>query len=249
MDSIVEILTSLLTGGVLVLFIESQYLTSAVHSRYDFIMVPFMKSLTAYLRFLSFFKGSYRFNKEEFFQLKGDIDYLARIGGQTIVAGRNIPTTHFSSEEFCSICKRISNIWYIIDCNRHAFYSRVKYEDPMFSKECLAYLLDVSSKYNGHVLTDKSLEDVSGSFYTEFCAPVEDVPAEYEAWQEVDKEFRIISYVSIGITLFSLLLFVVWGDCINRVVYGGMCFLSLSLFAFQLFLNVRLYRYSLKIFN
>jgi hypothetical protein len=249
MEMYVEILTSLLTGGVLVLFVESQQLANSVRDRFVFVMHPFMKSLTAYLRFLSFYKSSYRFNKGQFTHLQDDIDYLSRLGGKSIVAGKNIPVDYFSARQLENICDKINNIWYLIDRNRHDFYTTVTFQKTLFVENCKSYLLEVDLKYTGYVLDRKSIESVSESFYTEIYSPIQDIPYEYEAWQGKDLNFRIISYISIAVTLLSVLILLTFGDSFVNVVYSGMCFICICLFGLQVFLNIILYRFSLHIFK
>lgn len=249
MEMYIEILTSLLTGGVLVLFIESQQLVNSVRDRFDFIMRPFMKSLTGYLRFLSYYKNSYIFKKSDFVILQKDLTYLSSLGGKSIVAGRNIPVDFFSAEELQKLCEKINNIWYVISQNHESFYSNVYYKETAFLDDCHKYLSDISSKYMGEVLDSESLEKISGSFYSDIYHPIEDIPYEYEAWEEKDSNFRIISYISIGTTLLSILVLLTFGNCFVDIVYGGICFSCLCLFGLQLFLNIILYRFSINLFK
>lgn len=249
MEMYIEILTSLLTGGVIVLFIESQQLVNNVRDRFDFIMLPFMKSLTGYLRFLSYYKSSYIFKKNDFVILQEDLAYLSALGGKSIVAGRNIPVDYFSAEDLQKLCERINNIWYVIRQNHESFYSNVYYKEPPFLDYCHKCLSDISSEYMSEVLDRGSMEKISGSLYSDIYQPIEDIPYEYEVWEEKDSNFRMISYISIGTTLLSILVLLTFSNCFADIVYGGICFICLCLFGLQLFLNIILYRFSVNLFK
>ena len=53
---IVTVLAALLTGGFLMIFIESQQVANNMAERFHFIMRPFFHSFTNYARFISSFK-------------------------------------------------------------------------------------------------------------------------------------------------------------------------------------------------
>lgn len=58
----VSIITALLTGGVIILFLENQHVGNNVIERFQFIMKPFMHRLSSYFKFLS--------SAETFFSIK-----------------------------------------------------------------------------------------------------------------------------------------------------------------------------------
>ena len=50
---IVSIITALLTGGFIILFLDNQHVGATVIERYHFVMQPFMHRLSNYFKFLS----------------------------------------------------------------------------------------------------------------------------------------------------------------------------------------------------
>ena len=54
---IVTVLAALLTGGFLMIFIESQQVANNMAERFHFIMRPFFHSFTNYARFISSWKS------------------------------------------------------------------------------------------------------------------------------------------------------------------------------------------------
>ena len=55
-SNLATILAALLTGGFLMMFIESQQVARNMAERFHFIMRPFFHSFTNYARFISSFK-------------------------------------------------------------------------------------------------------------------------------------------------------------------------------------------------
>ncbi|MBP1616051.1 MAG: hypothetical protein H6Q13_3499, partial [Bacteroidetes bacterium] len=49
---VISILATLLTGGFLMIFIESQKVAGSVTERFHFIMHPFFRSFSSYVRFM-----------------------------------------------------------------------------------------------------------------------------------------------------------------------------------------------------
>lgn len=62
-SNIITILTALLTGGFLMLFIENQQITTYVIERLHQRMNPFFHSFTNYVKFVSSFESCYIWRK------------------------------------------------------------------------------------------------------------------------------------------------------------------------------------------
>ena len=60
---IVSIITALLTGGFIILFLDNQHVGATVIERYHFVMQPFMHRLTNYFKFLSSAKTYFSITK------------------------------------------------------------------------------------------------------------------------------------------------------------------------------------------
>ena len=168
---IITILSALLTGGFLMIFIESQHIANNIAERFHFRMRPFYYSFTNYVRFISFFKSCFDFrdiNKDGYMKkLKDNLELIANLGGRSIVHGQEYPSDYFTAQQLESICNTINDIWYCIDKDPHGF------EDIIFdthhannvSEHIIDYLEEVSHKYKGMKLTKDLLGKVSGDFY------------------------------------------------------------------------------------
>ena len=60
---IVSIITALLTGGFIILFLDNQHVGATVIERYHFVMQPFMHRLSNYFKFLSSATTYFSINK------------------------------------------------------------------------------------------------------------------------------------------------------------------------------------------
>ena len=153
---IVSILAALLTGGFLMIFIESQQVAGNVAERFHFAMTPFFHSFSNYVKFISSFRACFTFrvaeNSDYIKKLKDNIEKVGRLGGQSIVSGQDFPADYFTAEELDSICNTINNIWYYIDRYQNSIYKQLDFDSrhaEMFSQYTKDYLEAISSKYKG----------------------------------------------------------------------------------------------------
>ena len=77
---IITFLSSLLTGGILLLLIESQKTSSGVQDRFRYIMKPFCDKLNCYIKFVYLFRQGIFIDPasedREVKNLKHDLDYI-----------------------------------------------------------------------------------------------------------------------------------------------------------------------------
>lgn len=86
--NIITILTALLTGGFLMLFIENQQITTYVVERLHQRMNPFFHSFTNYVKFVSSFGSCYSWEKcttSYMRTMKQDVRDISRYGGNAII--------------------------------------------------------------------------------------------------------------------------------------------------------------------
>lgn len=92
---IVSIITALLTGGFIILFLENQHVGATVIERYHFILQPFMHRLSNYFKFLSSAKiyfsikrGIKRDEAEYVFTFNDLMDSLGHYAHPCIMSGQ-----------------------------------------------------------------------------------------------------------------------------------------------------------------
>ncbi len=239
---IISILAALLTGGFLMIFIESQKVDGSVTDRFHFVVNPFFRSFSSYVRFISSFKTCFTFkatkDSDYINRLKDDVEKIARLGGKSIISGQDYPADYFTAKELDSICKTINNIWYLID-GKHNYIN--KYLDfdsrhaQMFNKQTKDYLEAISPKYKGIPLTKDLLEKVSGDFFVDIYQPIQNVLFQYEFWQKKKKEFKILTLATIVFTLLTIMLILLLNCSIPIWVYKALCVICCGLLIFGLF--------------
>ena len=238
---IITILAALLTGGFLMIFIESQQVANNMAERFHFIMRPFFHSFTNYARFISSFKTCFSFRGIEsegyMKRLKDDLEQISRIGGKSIIAGQEYPSDYFTAKQLGSICETINDVWYCIDKDYHGF-QKVEFDThhaEMFSEHTIGYLGEISPKYKGIELTKDLLGKVSGDFYVDFYQPIEHILPHYEYWSKKEKEFKTIAMITIIITLLTMLLLLLLRCYIPIWVLTSLCVLCCGLLLFELY--------------
>ncbi len=210
-SDIITFLSSLLTGGILLLFIESQKTSSSVQDRFRLIMMPFYVRLKCYMRFVYFFRqGIYidTFAQEiEVKKLKWDLDYIS-----DLYENADFPTIDCNPTHLDNLCNRIYNIWYYLTEKKHITYNYVRY-DPAFAigleQKMRESIEEIDVKYKRRKLNISFLSELSGDFYANVCEPVRKFPHQYECWLKKERFCRYISLIVLCVTLMSLLLIII----------------------------------------
>ncbi|MEL5895490.1 conserved membrane hypothetical protein [uncultured Dysgonomonas sp.] len=244
---IISILAALLTGGFLMIFIESQKVAGSVTDRFHFIMNPFFRSFSSYVRFISSFKTCFTFkvakDSDYIKRLKDDVEKVAGLGGKSIISGQDYPADYFTAKELDSICKTINNIWYLIDGKYNYIDKSLDFDSrhaQMFSEQTKDYLEAISPKYKGMPLTKDMLAKVSGDFFVDIYQPIQDVLFEYEFWQKKEKEFKILILATIVFTLITMMLILLLNCYIPMWMYKALCVICCGLLIFGLFKLIKI---------
>lgn len=112
---LLTILTSIIAGGFVLVFVEIGNRKNRENDRYDQIMQPFMHKLSSYLRFLSWSGIHIKYPtvlncyEDEF---KNLVESIGRYGGCAITSGGDYGVGYFSAKQLHKICSDINNIWY-----------------------------------------------------------------------------------------------------------------------------------------
>lgn len=251
---IISILAALLTGGFLMIFIESQKVAGSVTERFHFVMNPFFRSFSSYVKFISSFKTCFTFkitkDSDYIKRLKENVEKIGGLGGQSIISGQDYPADYFTAKELDSICKTINNIWYLIDGNQSYIDKHLEFDSrhsEMFNQHTKDYLEGISTKYKGMPLTKDMLAKVSGDFFVDIYQPIQDVLFEYEFWQKKEKEFKILILATIVFTLLTMMFILLLNCYISMWVYKVLCVTCCGLLIFGLFKLIKIDNLSKKI--
>lgn len=243
---LITILAALLTGGFLMIFIESQQVAYNMSERFHFIMRPFLHSFTNYTKFIASFKSCFRFRGTEtetnMGKLVRNLELISKLGENSILSGQEYPTDYFSSKQLNSVCESINDIWNRIDKDYNGFLE-VEFDShsaKIQGKTAISYLEEVSPKYKGVQLTKDLLGEVSGDFYVNFYQPIEHILFEYEYWLKKEKQFKTLAMVTITITIFTMLILLLFRHYIPIWILTSLCVSCCGLLLFELYMLMRL---------
>lgn len=244
----ISFLSAVLTGGFLMLFIESHKLSSNVIDRFQGIMKPFYYKLSNYMKFVSSFrsaividtvKGDERING-----LKQDIDDFSRL-----CVAYDLPTGYYSGKDLESLCKQINNVWYLISNKKgytKEFISLDLHCLSIVEERARKYLSEIDRKYENSTLDLDTFAQASGDFYSDLYAPVERITYEYEHWQKKEGQYKILSFSSLVVTLVSMLL-IIMIPCLCQWLVIALTLLSSALLICEVIALIRLDRLSNKV--
>ena len=239
---IVSIITALLTGGFIILFLENQHVGANVIERYHFIMNPFMHRLSNYFKFLSFAKSNFSIKRgikkdeaEYAFKFNDLMERLGHYASPCIMSGQDYPTSKFTAIQLENVCIDINNIWYYWNEKRNYMINYCTYDSEnaeLFGKLTREFLNEVfPHKYDEQRLSLSLISDVSGTFYTDVYEPIQHVPAEYEYWCKQERIFQTVIFCTNGLCLLVLLVILLLRYFIPLCVmniFTILCILSLA---------------------
>lgn len=245
---LVSILTSIITGGFILVFVEIGNRKNRENDRYEQIMRPFMHKLSAYFRFINWCSSRIKYpNKlneceQEFKKLVKEIGVY---GGRAVTSGGDYSIDYFSADELYKICtNKINNIWYYYDkmkpCN-------LSWEECLVTEEFISKeLKEVFPHYLSKTRDINLVSNVSGDFYTDVYQPIENEIWNHKAYVEHFRRQTIFVSISVGFVLLVLvtLLFVqltVPFMQVSGVVVVVLLFLCLLLLGVDTKVQIRYY--------
>jgi hypothetical protein len=249
----VSILTSLLTGGFLLFFIENQHIEKDVVSQFYSIMKPFYNKLTNYLKYLSWSKNVIQYDdrKAEYISdLIPIMDELSRLAGQSIVSGNDIPV--MKAKAIDKLCGKINHIWYLYDKGWFVTeHISIDKGNGYHSWETLIKesLTTYNAKYSNSAVDINLLPKVSGDFYVEEWQPVQYVTYEYESWQKKRRFSHCFLLGSIGMLMLSLIVILLFSNIIGCTIINYITIFCCCVFGYNIVELVRIKDISNKIFN
>lgn len=204
-----SILTSIITGGFVLVLVEIGNRKNRENDRYELLMHPFMHKLSAYFRFIGWCKSHIIYpqtlNDSEA-NFKALVNKIGGYGGKSIVSGDDYGIDYFNAEELYNITFDINNIWYWHD-KMHP--NRLDLDNAGLGTEFInKELKEISSMYVELPISIDSVAKVSGEFYTDIYQPIEYETYRHERHIKFYKKqtFIICSFVCFVLLLLVLML-------------------------------------------
>lgn len=211
------ILTSIITGGFVLVFVEIGNRINRENDHYAMLMKPFMHKLSAYLRFISWCEGHVEYpnernEKEE--EFKNLLYKLRLYGNRLILSGGDYPIDFFNSEELAQLAHDINNVWYWYDKMKPCRLTWKEYSDgdSFITKE----INEVNPTYISKPINIDFLSNLSSDFYVYIYQPIEYDIRMHEVYL---KHFhRQNVYITIAVLLVLLILSLMLLDLIPIIL-------------------------------
>lgn len=236
------ILTSIITGGFVLVFVEIGNRKNRENDKHDRIMSPFMHKLSAFFRYINWSSSHIQYPKplegyEESF--KSLVQSIAGYGGRAIMSGGDYGIHYFTAEGLNRIALDINNIWYYHDkmhpC-RLTWNDRMYGGDNYIQKE----LKEINPIYLQEAIDVNLIAKVAGEFYTDVYQTIEDDTYRHEAYMAQYKWQTIVvsSFVCFVLLMLSIMLFVQLPTMLLQI---GTCLVILMLVSslMMLAINIR----------
>ena len=202
---LLSILTSIITGGFILVFVEIGNRKNRENDRYDQIMRPFMHKLSSYFRFLCWcshhitYPSKLNAYEQEFKRL---VEEIGRYGGRSITSGGDYGIGYFTAAELNKICLKISEIWNSYDKMNPCGLS---WEDMVGIDDYISNELKEFFPHHLSKTVDVNLVcNVSGEFYTAIYQPIEYETYKHETYIQHFKRQSIVVSIAVSFVLFVL---------------------------------------------
>lgn len=206
------ILTSIITGGFVLVFVEIGNRKSRENDRYEQIMRPFMHRLSALFRFVSWSRSYIEYPKhkdsyvEEF---KNLVERIGNYGGRAIMSGGDYGVNYFTASKLEEIALDINNIWYYHDKMRPCklgWQIQLRGTEELIKKE----LREINPLYLQEDMGVSLVTKVAAEFYTDIYQPIEYETYKHEACQKQYHRQTVLvtCYVTIVLLTLGLMLFI-----------------------------------------
>lgn len=207
------ILTSIITGGYVLVFIEIGNRKNRNSDRRNQIMTPFMHKLSSFFRFVNWCHVSIIYpkqldEKEKRFKLL--LDEMDKYGAMLIMSGGDFGVDQFSANKLSGIASDINNLWYWHDKMNPCRLTWDEHWGTMKEELINKELKEISPVYLSYQLSVDLVARVAGDFYIDIYQPIEYESFRYEVYQEYYNMFtRFVSvFFSLALLILCLMLFV-----------------------------------------
>lgn len=217
---VLTILSSIITGGFVLVFVEIGNRKNRENDKYEHIMYPFMHKLSSYFRYISWCQSQIIYSNpptsyEE--KIKLLIGGIAKYGGMAITFGGDYGINYFTASKLNEIALDINNIWYWHDKMNPC---TMTWDDNMHFVEFIdKELKEINPIYIQYKKNIDLIAKVSGEFYVDVYQPIEVTTYNHEAYQEHYKlQAKIVScFVCFVLLVLGSLLFGVENVKILRI--------------------------------
>lgn len=219
---LLSILTSIITGGFILVFVEIGNRKNRENDRYDQMMLPFMHKLSSYFRFLSWCSHRIKYPKqmsEYETEFKDLVTEIARYGGRAITSGGDYGVDYFAADKLNDICFSINNIWYYHDKMNPC---RLTWDDGRIDNQFIAKeLKEIFPHYLTHTVNVNLVSQVSGDFYTDIYQPIEYETYKHETYVEHFKRQSVVVSLAVSFVLFVLVLMLFMDLSVGFMQFSG----------------------------
>lgn len=211
----ITIITTVLVGGCILVFVENQHVVGDVTNRFQSVMRPFYKKLTNYAKFATrcilAISASDKEGRDFKKRKKENSKDIQRIASQAILSGDNIP--YLEAKELDIICERINKVWYMCERNYDKI-SHLTFDNDFQKDEIRDALIEYDRTYSKEEINVFIFPKVSGDFYVKVWQPVQNVSYVYEHFMvQCSNSYKWL-VISIMIEIVCLL-FVLFSDSIG----------------------------------
>lgn len=218
------ILTSIITGGFVLVFVEIGNRKNRENDKYDQIMTPFMHKLSAYFRFMNWCGGQilYPHMPDEYeIEYKKLVSEVSGYGSRAIISGGDYGVGHFTADELYKIAFDINNIWYYHDKMHPCRLTwDVRFSlDGLISKE----LKEINPVYLKENVNVGLVAKVSGEFYTDIYQPIESETYKHEAYKAQYGRQTVFVVLSVLYVLLVLSLMLFYRLSVNALQLTAFC--------------------------
>ena len=226
----VDILLALLTGGILLFFLEVMHLGVEVSREFKSVMNPFYHRLSRFMVFLDFYRYALIVPKDNKAcdEFKSLIERIARSGLECIMTGRDM--SYQNAKDLDTLCESINHIWYSLDR-----FTEVKQEITIDYTSpydvAIEAISEVFPRYKGKKADRDLLYEASGAFYSSVWEPVQHCTSNYEYFLEEEKSTRRILLIALLLICLSLLCIMMYVDSFNAWLPCALTIMSSIVFA------------------
>ena len=242
---VISILTSLITGGFILVLVEIGNRRNRENDRYEQKMSPFMHKLSAFFRFLSWSSRNIGYQNdinscERTF--RASISSIATYGDKIIVSGGDYEIDYFNAKELYQINNKINNIWYWYD---NIQFNRLHWTSNSHTNEFIKKeLREINILYCDLLFDIDLIAKVSGEFYTDIYQPIEYETFRHEMYMKIyNKQTWIVGvFVLCVLFLLCLMLFVrpqIWFMRLSTLMVVIMLLVSLLMLATNIKKQIR----------
>lgn len=239
----VTILTTMIIGGCLIILVENQHIKGEIASRYYNIMRPFYHKLALYAKFAqqcllalsAIDEEGKRYKK----LLQDKTKDINKVAYTAIITGKDNP--YLKAKELDSICNDVNGIWYCFDRN-YGMYSHLRFENDFLIEGVRNSLIEYDRTLLNEPIDLHLFPKVSGDFFVKEWQPIDNIPYNYEYFNQKCRNCNLYLCSSFVIEISSLIL-IFFSESFNNVSLVSvdcLVLLSIGSFVFAIYKHFKL---------